>query len=145
MPRRLRNVAVMTDIALAYSPITVDDVDAAIPFYRDGLGLEIVNDVAYDGHRWVSFGFAGQPGLSLVISDPTAGRSPEDGDALQSHVVKGSGPGPYVFTTTDLDATFERLRASGAEVLQEPKEQGWGPRDCAFRDPAGNHIRFNQV
>ncbi|MFB7892356.1 VOC family protein [Microbacterium sp. NPDC056044] len=135
----------MTNIALAYSPITVDDVDAAIPFYRDGLGLEVVNDVAYDGHRWVSFGFPGQPGLSLVVSDPTAGRSPEDGDSLQRLVVKGSGPGPYVFTTTDLDATFEKLREFGAEVLQEPKEQGWGPRDAAFRDPAGNHIRINQV
>ena len=127
----------MTSISLAYSPITVDDVDAAIPFYRDGLGLEIVNDVSYDGHRWVSFGFAGQPGLSLVVSDPTAGRSPEDGEALQRLIVKGSGPGPYVFTTDDLDATFERLRAFGAEVLQEPIEQGWGAKDCAFRDPAG--------
>ncbi|WP_243073906.1 VOC family protein [Microbacterium sp. SS28] len=135
----------MTTISLAYSPITVDDVDAAIPFYRDGLGLEVVNDVAYDGHRWVSFGFPSQAGLSLVVSDPTAGRSPEDGDALHRLVAKGSGPGPYVFTTDDLDATFERLRASGAEVLQEPIAQDWGPRDAAFRDPAGNHIRINQA
>ena len=125
--------------------VTVSDMDRALVFYRDGLGLEVVNDVSYDGHRWVSFGFPGQPGLSLVVSDPTAGRSPEDGDTLQRLVVKGSGPGPYVFTTEDLDATFERLRASGAEVLQEPIEQAWGPRDAAFRDPAGNHIRLNQA
>jgi catechol 2,3-dioxygenase-like lactoylglutathione lyase family enzyme len=138
-------VASMTSISLAYCPITVDDVEAAIPFYRDGLGLEIVNDVSYDGHRWVSFGLAGQEGLSLVVSDPLAGRSPEDGDALQRLIVKGSGPGPYVFSTTDIDATFERLRAFGAEVLQEPIEQAWGPRDCAFRDPSGNNIRINQV
>jgi catechol 2,3-dioxygenase-like lactoylglutathione lyase family enzyme len=138
-------VAGMTNIALAYSPITVDDVDAALPFYRDGLGLEVVNDVSYDGHRWVSFGFPGQPGLSLVVSDPTAGRSPDDGESLHRLIVKGSGPGPYVFTTSDLDSTFEQLRAFGAEVLQEPKAQDWGPRDCAFRDPAGNHIRINQV
>ncbi|GAB2834688.1 VOC family protein [Microbacterium insulae] len=135
----------MTSISLAYCPITVDDVEAAIPFYRDGLGLEVVNDVAYDGHRWVSLGFAGQEGLSLVISDPIAGRSPEDGESLERLVVKGSGPGPYVFSTSDIDATFERLRSFGAEVLQEPMEQSWGPRDCAFRDPAGNHIRINQV
>lgn len=135
----------MTTISLAYCPITVDDVEAAIPFYRDGLGLEIVNDVAYDGHRWVSFGLSAQEGLALVISDPLAGRSPEDGDALQRLVVKGSGPGPYVFSTSDIDATFERLRAFGAEVLQEPIEQPWGPRDCAFRDPSGNHLRINQV
>lgn len=132
-------------ISLAFSPITVDDVDAAIPFYRDGLGLEIVNDVSYGGNRWVSFGFASQPGLAVVISDPAAGRSPDDADTLARLVVKGSGPGPYVFTTDDLDAVFERLRASGAEVLQEPIAQDWGPRDCAFRDPAGNHIRINQA
>jgi catechol 2,3-dioxygenase-like lactoylglutathione lyase family enzyme len=135
----------MTDISLSYSPLTVDDVDAAIQFYRDALGLELVNDVTSDGHRWVSLGFSGQPGLMLVLSDPGAGRSPEDGDALQRLVVKGSGPGPIVFNTSDLDATFERVRAAGAEVLQEPKVQPWGPRDCAFRDPAGNHIRINQA
>ncbi len=135
----------MTDISLSYCPITVDDVEAAIPFYRDGMGLEIVNDVSYESTRWVSFGLAGQPGLAIVISDPAAGRSPEDADALQRLVVKGSGPGPYVFTTPDIDAAFERLRAFGAEVLQEPIEQAWGPRDCAFRDPAGNHIRLNQA
>jgi catechol 2,3-dioxygenase-like lactoylglutathione lyase family enzyme len=138
-------VASMTTTALAYCPITVDDVEAAIPFYRDGLGLEIVNDVSYDGTRWLSFGFAGQTGLAVVLSDPAAGRSPEDADALLRLVVKGSGPGPYVFTTDDLDATFERLRALGAEVLQEPIAQDWGPRDCAFRDPAGNHVRINQA
>lgn len=135
----------MSTISLAYSPLTVDDVDAAVEFYRDGLGLEVVNDVSYDGHRWVSFGFAEQPGLALVVSDPTAGRSPEDGESLERLIVKGIGPGPYVFSTNDLDATFERLRAFGAEVLQEPIAQDWGPRDCAFRDPAGNHIRINQV
>lgn len=135
----------MTAISLQYCPVTVDDLDAAIAFYRDGLGLEIVNDVASDGHRWVSFGFAGQAGLSMVVSDPGAGRSPDDADTLHRLLAKGSAPGPIVFGTDDLDATFERLRAFGAEVLQEPITQPWGPRDCAFRDPAGNHIRINQV
>ena len=135
----------MSTVSPAYCPITVDDVDAAIPFYRDGLGLEIVGDVSYDGHRWVSFGFPSQPGLAVVVSDPAAGRSPEDAETLTRLVVKGSGPGPYVFSTDDLDATFERLRAGGAEVLQEPIAQDWGPRDAAFRDPAGNHIRINQA
>lgn len=135
----------MSTVTLAYCPITVDDVEAAIPFYRDGLGLEVVNDVSYDGARWVSLGFRGQDGLVVVLSDPGAGRSPEDGEALARLVVKGSGPGPYVFATDDLDAVFEHLRASGAEVLQEPIVQDWGPRDCAFRDPAGNHVRINQA
>ncbi len=135
----------MPNISLAYCPITVDDVDAAISFYRDALGLEIVNDVSYADDRWVSFGFPGQAGLAVVLSNPGAGRSPDDGEALHRLVAKGSGPGPYVFTTDDLDAAFERIRESGAEVLQEPIQQDWGPRDCAFRDPAGNHIRLNQA
>lgn len=135
----------MSTVTLAFCPITVDDVEAAIPFYRDGLGLDVVNDVSYGGNRWVSFGFRDQQGLAVVVSDPGAGRSPEDGDALGRLVVKGFGPGPYGFSTDDLDATFERLRAMGAEVLQEPMVQDWGPRDCAFRDPAGNHVRINQA
>ena len=135
----------MTNIDLTYIPITVDDVDAAIGFYRDGLGLSPLNDVASDGHRWVTLGFSDSSSAGLVLSDPGAGRSPEDGEALHRLVAKGSGPGPYVFSTSDLDAAFERLRAFGAEVLQEPKDQPWGPRDAAFRDPAGNLVRINQA
>ena len=143
MPRR--TVACMATISLQYAPVTVDDVDAAVPFYRDALGLEILQDVNYGDHRWVTFGFAGQPGVAIVISDPGAGRSPDDGDALHRLVAKGVAPGPLVFSTDDLDATFDQIREWGAEVLQEPIQQDWGPRDCAFRDPAGNHIRFNQA
>lgn len=128
-----------------YCPITVDDVDAAIGFYRDALGLEVTNDVASDGHRWVTLGTADASGPALVLSDPAAGRSPEDGEALHRLVAKGSGPGPYVFFAGDLDAVFERASASGVEVLQEPMDQPWGVRDCALRDPAGNHIRINQA
>lgn len=134
----------MTDIRLAFAPLTVDDVDAAIAFYRDAVGLTLLNDVAGDGHRWVSLGFDAQPGLALVISDPAAGRSPQDGDALHRLIAKGVGPGPVVLATTDLDAVFERVRAAGADVVQEPAQQPWGVRDCAFRDPAGNMVRINE-
>ncbi|MEA5052673.1 MAG: VOC family protein, partial [Propionicimonas sp.] len=85
----------MTDISLLYCPITVDDVDAAIGFYRDALGLEVTSDVASDGHRWVTLGSGGPTGPALVLSDPAAGRSPDDGEALHRLVAKGSGPGPY--------------------------------------------------
>ncbi|HWT33437.1 MAG TPA: VOC family protein [Microbacterium sp.] len=132
-------------ISIMYCPITVDDVDASIAFYRDALGLTLLNDVASDGHRWVTLGAEDWSGPALVLSDPAAGRSPEDGDALHRLVAKGSGPGPYVFFADDLDAAFERARAAGAEVLQEPIAQPWGTRDCAFRDPAGNHVRINQT
>jgi catechol 2,3-dioxygenase-like lactoylglutathione lyase family enzyme len=130
-------------IALRYSNITVTDVDESIAFYRDGLGLEVSSDVANGGFRWVTLGSPDQPGLDIVLSEPHAGRSQADGDAVQELLTKGMMPN-VVFTTDDLDGLFERLRASGAEVLQEPIDQPWGPRDAAFRDPSGNHIRVNE-
>jgi catechol 2,3-dioxygenase-like lactoylglutathione lyase family enzyme len=132
-------------IAVQYVNVTVRDVDEALPFYRDGLGLDVVSDVASGDHRWLGLGSAEQPGFSLVLSDPHAGRSQEDGDAIEELLVKGMLPGPIVFRTDDLDATFERVVATGAEVMQEPAEQPWGPRDCAFRDPSGNHVRISQA
>lgn len=131
-------------IAIQYVNITVRDVDEALPFYRDGLGLDVVSDVASGDHRWLGLGSPEQPGLALVLSDPHAGRSGADGDALEELLAKGSLPGPIVFRTDDVDAAFERVRATGAEVMQEPSDQPWGPRDCAFRDPSGNHVRISQ-
>jgi catechol 2,3-dioxygenase-like lactoylglutathione lyase family enzyme len=131
-------------IALQYCNVTVNDPDESLAFYRDGLGLAVVNDVSSGGHRWVTLSSEAQPGLGIVLSDPHAGRSQADGDALQELVVKGA-IGPIVFSTADLDGTFERLRESGAEVLQEPIDQPWGPRDCAFRDPSGNTVRLSQA
>src|SRR6187402_363105 len=131
-------------IALQYTHITVNDVDASIAFYRDALGLKVQNDVSSGGHRWVTLGTDSQPGLGIVLSDPHAGRSAADGDALQELLPKGVLPN-IVFSSDDVDAAFERVRASGAEVLQEPVEQGWGPKDCAFRDPSGNTVRISQA
>lgn len=130
-------------IALQYCHITVNDVDESLGFYRDALGLELRNDVASGDFRWVTLGSATQPDLEIVLSEPHAGRSQSDGDALQELLVKGMLP-MTVFSTDDLDATFERVRASGAEVLQEPMDQPWGPRDSAFRDPSGNMVRIQQ-
>jgi catechol 2,3-dioxygenase-like lactoylglutathione lyase family enzyme len=131
-------------IALQYCHITVNDPDEALAFYRDALGLEVRNDVASGGFRWVTLGSAAQPGLEIVISEPHAGRSQADGDALQELLTKGVLPN-IVFSSDDLDATFEKVLASGAEVLQEPIDQPWGPRDCAFRDPSGNMVRISQA
>jgi predicted enzyme related to lactoylglutathione lyase len=131
-------------IALQYTNVTVTDVEESIPFYRDALGLEVQNDVSYDGFRWVTLGTASQPGLGIVLSVPHAGRSQADGDAMQELLTKGVLP-MLVFAADDLDATFEAVRASGAEVLQEPIDMGWGQRDCAFRDPSGNMLRIAQA
>jgi predicted enzyme related to lactoylglutathione lyase len=127
--------------ALKYCHITVNDVDAALAFYRDALGLDLRNDVANGGFRWVTLGSATQDGLEIVLSEPHAGRDKAEGDALQDLMTKGILP-QTVFSTDDVDAVFDRVAASGAEVLQEPIDQPWGPRDCAFRDPAGNTVRI---
>src|SRR3954467_11207094 len=131
-------------ISLQYTNVTVNDVDESIPFYRDGLGLDVRNDVASGGYRWVTLGSDGAQSSEIVLSVPHAGRSQADGDALQELLTKGSLP-IIVFSSDDVDATFETLRASGAEVLQEPIDQPWGPRDCAFRDPSGNTVRIWQT
>jgi predicted enzyme related to lactoylglutathione lyase len=129
-------------IELQYCNITVNDVDESIAFYST-LGLEVRNDVAYGEYRWVTLGSDDQPELGIVLSVPHAGRSEADGDVLQELLTKGVLP-MLVFRSDDLDATFETLRAAGAEVLQEPIDQGYA-RDCAFRDPSGNMIRISQA
>lgn len=131
-------------ISLKFCNITVNDVDESIAFYGTALGLEVQMDVPSGDYRWVTLGSDAQPGLGIVLSVPHAGRSQADGDALQELLTKGVLP-LLVFNTTDVDATFERVRASGAEVLQEPMDQPWGPRDCAFRDPSGNVVRIAQL
>jgi catechol 2,3-dioxygenase-like lactoylglutathione lyase family enzyme len=132
-------------ISLHYCAVTVNDVDESLAFYRDALGFEVRNDVTSGDHRWVTLGAGNEPAAAeLVLSVPHAGRSPQDGDAVQELLVKGV-LGFFVFQTDGVDAAFERARAAGAEVLQEPIDQPWGPRDCAFRDPSGNTIRINQA
>lgn len=123
--------------------IPVNDPDEALGFYRDALGLEVRNDVAAEGFRWVTVGAAGQD-VDIVLFQPHGGRSQADGDALLSLVTKGALQAA-IFRSDDLDTTFEKIRASGAEVLQEPASQPWGVRDCAFRDPAGNMVRIAQA
>jgi predicted enzyme related to lactoylglutathione lyase len=131
-------------IALKFCNVTVTDVDESIAFYSAALGLSVQNDVGKGEYRWVTLGTDDQPGLGIVLSVPHAGRSKADGDALQELLTKGTLP-LLVFSTDDLDATFERVLASGAEVLQEPMDQDWGPRDCAFRDPSGTVVRIAQA
>jgi catechol 2,3-dioxygenase-like lactoylglutathione lyase family enzyme len=132
------------DISLRYCHITVNDIDESLSFYRDALGLEVRSDVGSAGQRWVTLAGAAQPDLEIVLSEPHAGRSKADGDALQQLLTKGVLPN-IVFGTTDLDRLYGKVLGSGAEVLQEPIEQPWGPRDCAFRDPSGNLVRILQA
>ena len=131
-------------IELQYCHVTVNNVDDSLGFYRGALGLEVQNDVGSGGFRWVTLGSPDQPGLGIVLSEPHAGRSQADGDILQELLTKGVLP-MIMFRVDDLDGLFEKVRASGAEVLQEPMDQPWGPRDSAFRDPSGNMVRISQA
>ncbi|MEU6344838.1 VOC family protein [Streptomyces sp. NPDC046977] len=133
------------DISLSQCFIAVDDHDKALAFYRDVLGLEVRNDVGFEGMRWVTVGSPAQPDVSIVLESPLANpnASPADKQAMSELMAKGMLRG-VIFTTPDCDATFERISAAGAEVLQEPMDQPYGVRDCAFRDPSGNLLRFNQ-
>ena len=134
-----------TDVTLSQCFIAVDDHDKALAFYRDVLGLEVRNDVGFEGMRWVTVGAPSQPGVEIVLEPPLANpnASAADKEAMAQLLAKGMLRG-VIFRTDDCDATFERISAAGAEVLQEPIDQPYGVRDCAFRDPAGNMLRFNQ-
>ena len=134
-------MAVM-DLTVARCFVQVHDPDLALVFYRDVLGLEVRQDVASGDFRWITVGAAAQPGVSVVLTNFQCG-SPTDGDAIAALLAKGVLNGVH-FSTDDLGATFEKVRASGAEVVQEPAEQPWGTRDCAVRDPSGNLVRIDQ-
>jgi catechol 2,3-dioxygenase-like lactoylglutathione lyase family enzyme len=130
------------DLTLSTCFVLVHDPDLALAFYRDTLGLELRNDVANEGFRWLTVGAAAQPDVAIVLTNYLNG-SPADIDALEGLLAKGALNGVH-FRTHDLDAAFEKVRASGAEIVQEPTEQFWGTRDFAVRDPSGNMVRVDQ-
>ncbi len=134
------------DITIHSTYLPQDDPDAALAFYRDTLGFEVRNDVGYEGMRWITVGPVDQPGTSIVLHPPAAdpGITDEERRTIAEMMAKGTYAGINL-ATKDLDSTFEQLQAGDAEVVQEPTEQPYGVRDCAFRDPAGNMIRIQQL
>ncbi|MFC4121662.1 VOC family protein [Nonomuraea zeae] len=133
------------DISIYSSFLPHDDPDTSLAFYRDVLGFEVRGDVGYDGMRWITVGPAGQPGTSIVLEPPAAdpGVTEDERKMIAEMMAKGTYAG-VVLATKDLDGTFERVQAAGADVVQEPTDQPYGVRDCAFRDPAGNMIRIEE-
>ena len=134
------------DITIHSSYLPHDDPDAALAFYRDTLSFEVRNDVGYRGLRWITVGPTDQPGISIVLHPPAA--DPGITDDERRTIVEMMAKGTFAainLATADLDGTFERVQASGAEIVQEPIEQPYGVRDCAIRDPAGNLIRIQQL
>jgi uncharacterized glyoxalase superfamily protein PhnB len=133
------------DIKIAQTYLPHTDADAAIAFYRDTLGFEVRNDVGYEGMRWITVGPADQS-ISIVLYPPEA--TPGITDDERRTIAEMMAKGTYAsinLQTPDLDATFAKIEATNAEVMQEPTDQPYGVRDCAFRDPAGNTVRIAQA
>lgn len=132
-------------VAISGVHVLVDDPQAALPFYRDTLGLTVKNTVENGGFTWITLATQSQPEIEIVLEQPHAGRSQENGDAVAALLAKGELQ-MLQLRTDDLAATFDKLAASpGVEVLQEPTDQFWGVRDAAVRDPSGNLIRIAQA
>jgi len=134
------------NITIHSSFLPHENADASVTFYREVLGFEIRNDVGYEGMRWVTVGPVGQPQTSIVLQPPAAdpGINDEERRTIEEMMAKGTYAG-VLLAAPNLDEVFERVQASGAEVVQEPIDQAYGVRDCAFRDPAGNLIRIQQA
>jgi catechol 2,3-dioxygenase-like lactoylglutathione lyase family enzyme len=134
------------DITIHYAFLPHTDPDASLAFYRDTLGFEVRNDVGYQGLRWITVGPPNQPGTSIVLHPPATdpGITDEERRTVLELIAKGSYTA-ITLATDDLDTLFGKLEANGAEVLQEPADQPYGVRDCAFRDPAGNMVRIQQL
>jgi predicted enzyme related to lactoylglutathione lyase len=135
----------MTDITIHASFLPHTDPDASVAFFRDALGFEVRMDVGESPMRWVTMGPANQPDTSIVLQPPTAdpGITEDEGRMIAEMMAKGTYA-RMLLATPDLDATFERVQATGADVVQEPMDQPYGVRDCAVRDPAGNLIRIQE-
>jgi len=134
------------DITIHTSFLPHDDPDASLAFYRDTLGFEVRGDVGNGKMRWITVGPAGQPDTSILLAPPAIDPGVTDNErrTIAEMMAKGTY-GWILLATKDLDRTFERLQGSDAEVVQEPTEQPYGVRDCAFRDPAGNLVRIQEV
>lgn len=134
------------DITIHQTFLPHTDNDASLAFYCDTLGFEVRNEVEYDGQHWLTVGPAGQPGTSLVLYPPAADPGITEGEAATIAEMMAKGTYASInLATSDLDATFEQLQSTEADIVQEPTEQPWGVRDAALRDPAGNMIRLFEV
>jgi uncharacterized glyoxalase superfamily protein PhnB len=134
------------DISIHQAFLPHDDPEASLAFYRDTLGFEVRQEVEYGGMHWITVGPPDQPGTSIVLHPPFAdpGITDEERRVITEMMAKGTFASINL-ATKDLNATFDRLQAGDAEVVQEPTDQPWGVRDCAFRDPAGSMIRIFEV
>ncbi len=114
--------------AVDYVVYNVADLETAIPFYRDTLGLPF--DYVYEGW-WAEFKV--EP-VSLALCAPPVGQPPQPG--YQGGATVG-------FAVRDIHAAIEELRAKGIPVLMEPQESPvcW---TATIADPDGNRINLHE-
>ncbi|MEU8662305.1 VOC family protein [Actinoplanes philippinensis] len=136
----------MSSLVIHSTFLPADDPEKSLEFYRDGLGFEVRNDVGYGDMRWITVGPPGQPQTSIVLHPPVTdpGITDDERRVIAELMAKGSYAA-IILGASDLAETFDKLQATGADVVQEPADQPYGVRDCAFRDPAGNLVRINQL
>lgn len=134
------------DITIHTTSLPHDDPDASLAFYRDVLGFEVRSDVGQGKMRWITVGPVGQPGTSILLAPLTADPSISEDErrTIAEMMAKGTY-GWILLATRDLDGTFEKVQAADVDVVQEPTDQPYGVRDCAFRDPAGNMVRIQEL
>ncbi|TNC21095.1 VOC family protein [Amycolatopsis alkalitolerans] len=134
------------DITIHSALLPHNDPDASLAFYRDALGFEVRNDVEYGGMHWITLGSPDQPGTSIVLYPPAAspGVTDDERRTISEMMAKGTFASINL-ATKDLDSAFDRLQSGEVEVVQEPTDQPYGIRDCAFRDPSGNLVRIQET
>lgn len=133
------------DITIHNTFLPHDDPEESLAFYRDTLVSRSASTSA--PARCAGSPSAAQPARHLDRAAPT-GRRPRHHRRGAAHHRRDDGQGTYaiiVLATSDLDATFERLQGTDADIVQEPTEQPYGVRDFAVRDPAGTMVRIQEV
>lgn len=128
---------------LQITTLHVLDQDEAVDFYCGILGFEVTNDVDMGFMRWLTIALPSDPEHNILLSIPGA---PVHDEATATQVrdllTKGALGGIFL-TCDDVEATYETVKAAGAEITQDIVEQPYG-KDFGARDPFGNSVRFAQ-
>jgi len=117
----------------------VKDISATVRFYTDVLGFETIFTLKDDDDALV------HASMKRGVVDIMFGRLNPDEPHDQGELGKGVALYTTVADTEDIDGLFAHARKSGAEVIEEPKDQFWGHRDWTIADPDGYLIVVSKV
>jgi methylmalonyl-CoA/ethylmalonyl-CoA epimerase len=114
--------------------LVVDDIDDALNFWHDGLGLELshVEDVASE-HAMVAFLPAKESEVELV--------KPTDDSSGIARFLNKRGPGMHhiCFEVYDIEETMDHLKSKGVRLINQSPEIGTGGKKIAFIHPESTH------